>query len=244
MSPVSDVQAGSASLDAPDYWWYSARAELLEAALGPYVGSAARGLDLGSADAPSATWLRERLDFHVAVDIDPRGLRPGDVCGSALELPLADEVFDVVTAFDVIEHCEPEDVALGEVHRVLRPGGRFLMSVPSYQWAWSDFDVASGHHRRYTRTRAVAALEKAGFEVDRATYAFAAVFPAFAAQRLLGKGARRRKVILTESVALPEVSPLQHRVLTSLCRLDSAVLRRAHDLPFGSSVLVAATRRG
>ena len=59
------------------------------------------------------------------------------------------------------------------------------LSVPAYQWAWSDHDVRAGHHRRYTRPRIVAALEAAGLRVERSTYAFALVFPMFAAERLL-----------------------------------------------------------
>src|SRR6185437_10021220 len=122
----------------------------------------------------------------------PRGLRPPNgVCGSLLALPFADASFEVVSAFDVIEHCEPERDALLELHRVLEPGGRLLASVPAYQWAWSDHDVANGHHRRYTRPRAVAALEDAGFEVLRATYGFTAVFPAFVAERVV-RGVRHR----------------------------------------------------
>ena len=85
------------------------------------------------------------------LDIDPRGLEPGGVCGSALALPFGDATFDVVCAFDVVEHCEPEALALAELARVLKPGGRLLISVPAYQWAWTEFDEENGHHRRYTR---------------------------------------------------------------------------------------------
>ncbi|WP_240918004.1 bifunctional 2-polyprenyl-6-hydroxyphenol methylase/3-demethylubiquinol 3-O-methyltransferase UbiG [Phycicoccus sp. HDW14] len=168
---------GSPSIATPDYWWYVARADLLEAALRDLVEGSGTALDLGSADGPSAAWFRDAAARTVSLDIDPRGLGSDGVCGSALQLPFADGTFDAVAAFDVIEHCAPEAVALAEVHRVLRPGGRFLMSVPAYTWAWSDFDVANGHHRRYTRARAAAAVTAAGFRVERATYGFTTVFP-------------------------------------------------------------------
>jgi SAM-dependent methyltransferase len=120
---------GSASIEQPDYWWYAARSSLLEAALAPYVGSATRVLDVGSADGPSVSWMRGD-HHHVSVDVDPRGLRPGrGVQASALTLPFRDASFDVVAAFDVIEHCDPEAQALAELRRVLRPGGRLLLSV-------------------------------------------------------------------------------------------------------------------
>ena len=239
---------GSASIAAPEYWWYRARADLLRTALGRYVGQAVRILDVGSADGPSVGWLRG-TGRHTALDIDPRGLGPGGVCGSALALPFADGCFDVVAAFDVLEHCEPESVALSELTRVLAPGGQLLLSVPAYQWAWSDFDEENGHHRRYTRRRAAAAVRGAGLEVERATYAFTSVFPFFAAERLLRRvrhGVRRRvwgsrSGAPADIVSLPEVSPLLERVLVGLADLDQRLLGR-RDLPFGSSVLLAASK--
>ncbi len=183
-----------------------------------YVEGARLTLDLGSADGPSAAWLRDASESTVSLDIDPRGLGTDGVCGSALALPFADGVFDVVSAFDVIEHCEPEDQALAEVRRVLRPGGRLVMSVPAYTWAWSDFDVANGHHRRYTRARAVAAVERAGFTVDRATYGFASVFPHV-----------RRRAARPEAAPSPRHGTGRHR--PGAPAAEAAQRRPRRDLP-------------
>jgi SAM-dependent methyltransferase len=216
---------------------------MLKTVLGPYVADPGRLLDVGSADGPSVGWLT--ASQKVSLDLDPRGLRPPDgVCGSVLALPFADASFEVVSAFDVIEHCEPEADALRELHRVLEPGGRLLASVPAYQWAWSDHDVANGHHRRYTRPRAVTALEDAGFQVCRATYGFAGVFPLFVAERAV-RAVRHRLARRTDRPAdvvdVPEVGPGLTKALLGLCRWDERVLAR-RDLPFGSSVFLAAVK--
>lgn len=234
MAPVE--QSGSSSIDDPTYWWYAARNDLLRAGLGRYVGDPARVLDVGSADGPSARWLPQ--DGKVAVDLDARGLVAGrDVCASALALPFGDATFDVVAAFDVVEHCEPESQALAELTRVLRPGGRLLVSVPAYQWAWSDHDVRAGHHRRYTRRRLVAALEGQGLEVQRATHAFALVFPMFVAERAL----RRVRPPGPAADRLPRPTPALDRLLRGLCRRETGLLGR-RDLPVGSSILAAALK--
>lgn len=234
---------GSPSIVTPDYWWYQARADLLEAALSRYAADAALALDLGSADGPSVAWLRDRVAHTVALDIDVRGLGSSGVCGSALSLPFADDTFDLVTAFDVIEHLEPEGAALAEAARVLSPGGRLLLAVPAYQWAWSDFDDKNGHHRRYTRGRLVAAVEDAGFVVDRATHAFASVFPLFATERLTRRVLRSRQTHApADIVEVPAVARSVHQLLMALSALDRRVLTR-RDLPFGSSVFLAATLR-
>ena len=157
--------------------------------LGPYVGDARRLLDVGSADGPSVGWLT--APHKVSLDLDPRGLRPpSGVCGSLLALPFADASFEVV---ERLRRDRALRARAGRAPRAppgARAGGRLLVSVPAYQWAWSDHDVANGHHRRYTRARAVAALEAAGFDVRRATYGFAGVFPMFVAERAVARRAR------------------------------------------------------
>jgi SAM-dependent methyltransferase len=241
----STPHGGSPSIHRPEHWWYTARAELLRTVLSTYVAPGDRILDVGSADGPSVDWLSER-GRRTPVDIDIRGLRPGGVCASATALPFPDSTFDVVAAFDVIEHIDPERAVVGELCRVLRPGGRMLVSVPAYNWAWSDHDVANGHHRRYTRPRAVAALENEGLRVVRATYAFSAVFPFFAAERLARRAAAswgRGTTGPADVVTLPRTPAAVDRALGRLTRLDRRWL--AHrDLPVGSSVVVAAVKPG
>jgi len=235
---------GSPSIAEPDYWWYRARSELLRVALGHYVGRPRRTLDVGSADGPSVGWLP--ADGHkVSLDIDPRGLQRGGVCGSVHDLPFREEAFDLVTAFDVIEHCAPELQAMGELRRVLAPGGRLLASVPAYQWAWTQFDVDNGHHRRYTRKRVVAAFEDSGFQVNRVTYAFTSVFPFFAGERLARKARQLAQGPTStgpaDVVGVPHVAAPVEKLLLALTRVDQRLLA-SRDLPFGSSVFIAATK--
>ncbi len=236
----SQALPGSASLQQPDYWWYRARTRLLRAALGRFLGTPGRVLDVGSADGPSVGWMRGD-HRHVTVDVLPRGLVPGEgVCASVLSLPFRDGAFDVVSAFDVLEHCEPEDRAMRELTRVLAPGGRLLMSVPAYEWAWTDHDVRAGHHRRYTRGRLLRAVRAAGLRPRRVTYAFSAVFPFFVVDRLLRRVSRARGAVPRPLTPVP---PALDRLLMRLCGVDEWVLT-SRDLPFGSSVLVAAAKDG
>jgi len=232
-------QPRSASLRQPDYWWYRARARLLRVALADFVGTPTRVLDVGSADGPSVGWLRGDHQ-HVTLDVSAQGLVPGEgVCGSVLALPFRDGTFEVVGAFDVLEHCEPEAQAMRELARVLTPGGRLLLSVPAYQWAWTDHDVQAGHHRRYTRGRVLRAVRDTGLVPHRVTYAFTIVFPFFVAERVLRRvaqslGAQTRR-------RLTPVPPFLERLLMLLSGVDARLLA-GRDLPFGSSVLVAAVK--
>ena len=235
------TQPGSSSLMQPEYWWYRARTDLLEVVLGRYLGEPTVTLDVGSADGPSVAWMSGK-HRRVTLDVDPRGLTPGEgVCGSALALPFVDGVFDVVAAFDVVEHCESEATAMSELARVLKPGGRILLSVPAYQWAWSAHDVRAGHFRRYTRPRLVRLVEGAGLTVERATYAFAAVFPFFLAERVASQ--LKRLAGRTSGQGLAPVSTKVDRMLMGLSKLDHRLLG-GRNLPFGSSVFLAAVKPG
>jgi SAM-dependent methyltransferase len=230
-------QAASASIAQPEYWWYRARSELLRTVLEPRIGAPERVLDVGSADGPSVGWMK--LHGHrVELDADIDALVPGGVCGSALALPFAQESFDVVAAFDVLEHCQPESAALAELARVLRPGGRMFLAVPAYQWAWTQFDTDAGHYRRYTRKRLAAAVATTGIQVERTTYMFAGTLPMFAAERLVRK---LRGHSAAPDTTLPDVPEAVERLLMALCRWDQRILRH-RDLPFGSSVVLVGTK--
>jgi SAM-dependent methyltransferase len=64
-------------------------------------------------------------------------------------LPFSDREFDLVCAFDVIEHVEDDRLVFGEVSRVLKDGGVLMFSVPVHADLWTEFDDWVGHARRY-----------------------------------------------------------------------------------------------
>lgn len=108
-------------------------------------------------DEPALEWCRDRGA--------PRLLR-----AVSDALPLPDASVDLVCLFDVIEHT-PDDLAvLREVARVLRPGGHVAVSVPAYQWLYTNNDKVAHHFRRYTLGGLSERLREAGFELRKATY--------------------------------------------------------------------------
>lgn len=221
----------SPSLEQRDHWWYRLRATFLRIVFEQDIIGHRRWLDVGSADGPSVTWV-PASGQRVSVDLDPSALRNGGVAADARRLPFGDDAFDVVSAFDVIEHVDDDVAVLREFARVAVPGGRLCISVPAYEWAWSSFDVAQGHYRRYTARKLRDVVVQAGLEPERTTYAFAGVFPFFATARLA-----KRLRNGPPSSALPAGSRWISWVMWMLSALDRTLLPR-FDLPFGSSIFM------
>lgn len=176
----------------------------------------ARGMEL-SREAVAYNWERGR-------DV---------VEGSIEEMPFDDGSFDLALALDVIEHVPDDMRALGELSRVLRPGGSLMVTVPALRMLWSAHDVANGHYRRYTTGELRGRVQKAGFEIVTVTYFNTLLFPAIlAARRLRGKGA---------GSDVGEVSEPLNSLLERVFSSEAAVIGRV-GLPVGVSALCFARK--
>lgn len=121
-----------------------------------------------------APGLRPRLPIEGThfVDISEpalarlRGRAASVTLDSVTALPFADAEFDLVCAFDIVEHVDEEDLALSELSRVSAPGAALLLSIPLHQSHWTAFDDFVGHRRRYEPARLLTKLAEHGFTVE------------------------------------------------------------------------------
>ena len=94
------------------------------------------------------------------------------VNGYVSDLP-ADQTFDMVCAFEVLEHIENDVEALRDWGRRVRPRGFVMISSPAFPTRWGPFDSFAGHFRRYERDQFSDLLKAAGFEAPAVyTYVF------------------------------------------------------------------------
>ena len=154
--------------------------------------------------------------------------------------------FDVIAAFDVIEHIAEDVDTIANVHEMLADGGYFIVTVPQHKFLWSRLDQIVKHKRRYSRKELVAKLEQAGFEVVRRTSFLFALFPMRAVVRLLDRPAK-------DPDSLPEEDVFEDRVGFSrpvnwICdkvmRIDEALIGLGLSLPFGGTLLAVGQKRG
>lgn len=164
-----------------------------------------------------------------------QGSRRSVVCGDVCALPLANESVDVVIALDVLEHV-PDDVAVAEIERVLKPQGKLVLTVPAMPWLWSFRDEAAGHLRRYTGRSLHGAVTRGGLRIERTSYYQFLLFPLFAIARLLG----RRGGAVRDMEDQPNA--LLNAVLRAINGLEVALIKSGISFPWGSSLMLVASK--
>src|SRR5262249_49438315 len=90
---------------------------------------------------------------------------------------LTNEPFDIIGMFDVLEHLEDDIDILSHLFRLLKPGGRLVLTVPAHMSLWSYFDETACHFRRYKRRGLCAKLAEVGFEPEFVTEFMMTLFP-------------------------------------------------------------------
>jgi len=100
--------------------------------------------------------------FHIAAQrIQTRG---GTVLNCMSDALPPGQVFDMVCAFEVLEHLEDDEGALADWAQQVRLGGHLILSVPAWQHMFGKWDTAVGHYRRYSPDELSTKLRAAGFE--------------------------------------------------------------------------------
>jgi ubiquinone/menaquinone biosynthesis C-methylase UbiE len=149
------------------------------------VRAGERVLDVGCGEGSFAAELLRAGAQAIGIDVAREPLRRARERHPGLDLrlveatgtwPLPDGSFDVVWAGETIEHVQDTAGWLSEVRRVLRPGGRLLLSTPGHgrlavlrlalsRRAFEEhFEPLSDHLRFYTRTSLTRLLEGFGFQ--------------------------------------------------------------------------------
>jgi len=244
-TPISSTQLSFRSdrLDRlreiePWHFWFAARRELLERLLRRHLSNqAALILDVGCGTG-TALQTFSRLGGRVmGLDLLPEGLREARrllpdallLQGDATRLPIRSGVVDAVTVLDVLEHVDDRDL-LTEVHRVLRPGGLALLTVPAMPELWSYRDEDAGHLRRYRREGLARLLEACGFDVKGIRHYQCLLLPLLMVTRRLGRRGPRARSLEEKRI------PFFNTAATWINRLETRI-GDVVPLPFGSSLV-------
>ncbi|MDE2588585.1 MAG: class I SAM-dependent methyltransferase [Patescibacteria group bacterium] len=154
-------------------------------------------------------------------------------------ISVRDKSFDLITALDVIEHIQDEKKVLIEINRILKSDGFVVITVPAFQFLWSEHDVAVSHVRRYDVSSLSKALNDSGFTIVRISYFVSFVFPFVALYRLLTKSGIKKSNPKPNMTRLPW---LVNMILEKIMHLENNIIKK-FNFPFGSSIVCIAKKQ-
>lgn len=240
---LSDIEDG--------HFWFTTRNEMIAWLVRRYAARAGRALEIGCGTGYVLFALRGALpsarlsgsELHSLGLVHARRRH-----GEAVELFQMDarhsglsDALDLVGAFDVLEHIADDQRVLNEIHRMLRPGGILIATVPQHPWLWSAADEIAHHQRRYKVGELARKARDAGFTI-RYQSSFASVtLPFMAASRLrsrLSKRADEAEGLDAET----KVPPRVNAALRLFLRAEHMLRRLGLPLPLGGSQVVVATK--
>ena len=153
------------------------------------------------------------------------------------------EQFDIITAFDVIEHIDNDNAALANINQMLNKNGVLILSVPQHMFLWSKLDEMVKHKRRYSKQELVSKLKENGFEISYATSFVFVLFPFMVLSRLFDKGhdkSQSDERVLEKKVKFPRAL---NAILDVIMRIDEWLIKSGISLPFGGTLVVVAKKK-
>lgn len=144
--------------------------------------------------------------------------------------------YDVIGAFDVIEHIEEDEKVLANLTRALAKNGRLLITVPQHRWLWSEADEHACHVRRYTKDELVEKIKYAGLSVEYSTSFVCLLVPLMWLSRLR---ARKGKY---EPMAEFNIPAWLNRCLKTVMDVEFLLIKMGLRLPVGGSLLLVAKK--
>jgi SAM-dependent methyltransferase len=229
------------------HFWFVVRNELIVGLADRYFPCARSYLEIGcgngavlAALARSRAWDRlAGSDLHLTGLRHARaGLSPGIelVQMDARAIPAID-VFDLVGAFDVVEHIADDEAVLQNLRQAMTRGGGTIIAVPQHPWLWSRADEIGHHQRRYRLGELESKLQRSGFDILFSSSFTATLLPLMAASRLWARAAASGDA---ESEIKRELSLRSwiNRVLTAILRAEVRFTLAGLRWPLGGSRIV------
>lgn len=234
-----------------NHWWFKARERIISNLIKKFISENNYSskeisiLNIGCSTGRSSEYLSEfgkvtsieYDEFCCEFAREKTGLEI--IHGSITELPFSVEKFDLVCAFDVIEHVEDDQLAVNEMKRVLKENGIIFITVPAFMSLWSHHDIINQHFRRYKLSEVdrLFKLDKRGKTIFSSYFNFFLFIPIYFFRKLsnlLKIGDKRKGAGSDFETFNPG---LVNTLLYHLMKTESYFINSKISFPFGVSIL-------
>lgn len=229
-----------------EHFWFRARNTLIVWAIKRYFPNFQSLLEIGCGSGfvlsgiamafPTARMVGSEI-FVAGLEVAAKRMPQAELVQlDARKLPYVEE-FEIVAAFDVIEHIEEDETVLQNFFSAIKPGGVCIVTVPQHKWLWSPVDEEACHKRRYSAVELHDKIEATGFNILRSTSFVTLLLPAMFASRLLARGSGKSGG--TQSMRM---NKFVNRLFEAILAAEQAVIKLGLDWPIGGSRLVVAKK--
>lgn len=225
-----DTQVGANK----EHFWFRGKRDFIDGLFtSVHADKQQKILDIGAGTGDDIMMLKQHGNIY-ALDIDEQALSLIDDAlvvekklGSACAIPYQAGTFDVVVAFDVLEHVEDDSLMVDEIMRVLKSGGHFIFTVPAFNCLYSSHDRTLGHHRRYNKAMITQLLDKK-MRKQTLGYWFCLLFAPALMQRFLTKKA--------SSSSIKQFPHVLNQLFYGAVKMENWCIKKGLRMPFGLSV--------
>lgn len=224
--------------DAENSWWYQGRANVIRRVLKKFINSHTENIcDVGAGFGGMLAILKvygkvtaQELDYEAQASCSRRGY--DEVLNTTEPFGPQKNTYSLIAAFDVLEHTPDDRAFLNTLNEALSAHGKLILTVPAFQFLWSEHDVSHHHYRRYSKGALILLLEKSGFTVRYASYWNMILFFPAAIIRLKGRSGEG-------SLSMPL---LLDRLFYGIVCVESLIIPLLR-LPFGTGIVLFAEKR-
>ena len=229
------------------HWWFVARRQIIETVIKKLrLPRNAQILEAGCGTGGNLKMLSrhgrvsamelDKIACELANQRQIASVKQGSL---PLNIPFNSQ-YDLILILDVIEHLDDDLSALKALYYKLKPGAYLLITVPAYQFLWSEHDDINHHKRRYRLKGLKQIVSKAGYEVCQGSYFNTILFPLIVIVRSLGKLLpKKNNNQISSDLVLP--SKPVNQLFRWLFATEGYFINKFSQ-PFGVSILLLARR--